>query len=310
MEPTKFIWMDGKLIDWDDAKVHVLTHTLHYGMGVFEGIRFYDTGKGPAIFRLQDHTRRLFNGAKRIYMDVPYTEDEFNDAIVSTIAQNEIQSGYIRPLFFYGYGKMGLDPHGAPINSIIAVWPWGAYLGDGAVQVKTSRFIRIHPDSTHAESKITGHYVNSIFASCEAKEAGFQEALLLDYAGNVAEGPGENLFIVKDGKIITPRLGNILQGITRRSIMELAIDQGIEVDEKEITLDDIYDADEAFFTGTAAEITPIESLDKKKIGRTTPGPITQRLKDVFFDIVHGKIEKYDDWLTYVKPLSKDQPAAD
>jgi branched-chain amino acid aminotransferase len=269
-------------------------------MGVFEGIRFYETDRGPAVFRLQDHTRRLFNGAKKIFMDVPYTEEEINNAIVETIAKNGISSGYIRPIFFYGYGKMGLDPHGAPVNASIAVWPWGAYLGDDAVQVRTSKFIRIHPETTYADCKITGHYVNSIFASCEAKEKGYQEALLLDYAGNVAEGPGENLFLVKDNCILTPKLGNILQGITRKSIIEMAIDQGIEVDEREIKIEDVYEADEAFFTGTAAEVTPICCLDDKSIGKNCPGVVTRKLKELFLDIVHGKVDKYKDWLTYVK----------
>ena len=195
---------------------------------------------------------------------------------------------------------MGLDPHGAPVNCSIAVWPWGSYLGDAAVKVKTSKYLRIHPESTHTECKICGHYVNSIFASCEAKEAGYNEALLLDYHGNVAEGPGENIFIVKEGKILTPKLGNILQGITRRSIIELAIDEGIEVEETGLILKDIYDADEVFFTGTAAEVSAIESVDDKKIGKEVPGPITARLKKKFLDIVHGKEEKYKDWLTYVQ----------
>lgn len=299
MEETKYIWMDGKLVPWKEAKIHVLAHTLHYGMGVFEGVRFYETADGPAVFRLQDHTRRLMNGALKCMMKVPFTEDEINKAIVETIKKNDIKSGYIRPLIFYGYGKMGLDPHGAPVNVSIAVWPWGSYLGDSAVKVKTSKFIRIHPKSTHAETKICGHYINSIFASCEAKEKGYDEALLLDYFGNVAEGPGENMFIVKDGKILTPKLGNILQGITRRSIMELAIDEGIEVEEVELKPEDVINADEAFFTGTAAEVTPIESLDNKKIGNAAPGPITAKLKQKFMDIVHGKVDKYKEWLTYV-----------
>ena len=299
MEATKYIWMDGKLVEWEDAKVHVLTHTLHYGMGVFEGVRFYDTDKGPAVFRLKDHTKRLFDGAKKTFMDIPFTEDEINKAIVETISKNEIKGGYIRPIFFYGYGKMGLDPHGAPVRCSVAVWPWGAYLGDEAVNVKTSDFIRLHPKSTLTECKISGHYVNSIFASCDAKGKGYDEALLLDYKGNVAEGPGENLFIVKDKKILTPKLGHILHGITRKSIIQLATDLGIEVEENDLLLDDIYDADEAFFTGTAAEVSPIASLDDKKIGDEAPGPITKKLKETFLDIVHGKNEKYKDWLTYV-----------
>src|SRR3989338_7275505 len=274
MEETKYIWMDGKFVGWKEAKVHVLTHTLHYGLGLFEG-------------------------AKKAFMKVPYTEEQINEAIKETIRKNGIKAGYIRPILFYGYGKMGLDPHGAPVNAAIAVWPWGAYLGEHAVKVKTSRFIRIHPKSTHAECKFCGHYVNSIFASLEAKEKGYNEALLLDYEGYCAEGPGENLFIVKDGKLFTPKLGNILQGITRRSIIEIADNEGIEVKEARLKLDDVYNADEAFFTGTAAEVTAIESVDGKKIGKEAPGPVTKKLKELFLDIVHGKNVKYKDWLAYV-----------
>ncbi len=299
MDETKFIWMDGKLVPWKDAKVHVLTHTLHYGLGVFEGIRFYDTPKGPAVFRLKDHTKRLFEGAKSSFMKVPFTEEQINNAVLKTIKENGIKAGYIRPLIYYGYGKMGLDPHGAPVNCSIAVWPWGSYLGDGAVKVKTSSYIRLHPKSTKAECKICGHYVNSIFASCEAKEKGYQEALLLDFNGNIAEGPGENLFLVKGGKIFTPKLGNILHGITRRSIMQLAKDEGIQVEEKVLTPEDLKNADEAFFTGTAAEITPIASIDDNQIGSQAPGPITTKLKQEFLDIVHGKNPKYESWLSYV-----------
>jgi branched-chain amino acid aminotransferase len=299
LEKTDKIWMDGKFVDWDKAKVHVLTHTLHYGLGVFEGIRFYETDKGPAVFRLKDHVKRLFEGAKASFMKVPYTEDEINNAVLETIRKNKIKSGYIRPLIFYGYGKMGLDPHGAPVSAAIAVWPWGSYLGENAVKVKTSSFIRIHPKSTKADCKICGHYVNSIFASLEAKDKGYQEALLLDHEGYCAEGPGENLFIVKDGKLLTPKLGNILQGITRKSIMEIAGNEGIKVEEVKLKLDDVYNADEAFFTGTAAEVTPIASLDDKKIGKQAPGPVTKKLKEIYLDIVHGKNEKYKDWLKYL-----------
>ncbi|MEK0337096.1 MAG: branched-chain amino acid transaminase [Nitrosopumilus sp.] len=299
MDETKYIWMDGKLVGWKDAKVHVLSHTLHYGLGVFEGIRFYETDKGPAVFRLQDHIKRLFDGAKCSFMKVPYTQEKINEAVLETIRKNEIKAGYIRPIIFYGYGKMGLDPHGASVNVAIAVWPWGAYLGDGAIKVKTSSFMRIHPKSTHAECKICGHYVNSIFASLEAKEKGYQEALLLDYEGYCAEGPGENLFIVKNGKLLTPELGNILPGITRRSIIEIAKNEGIEVEETKLKLEEVYGADEAFFTGTAAEVTPIASLDDKKIGKQAPGPVTEKLKSLFLDIVKGKNEKYKDWLSYV-----------
>jgi branched-chain amino acid aminotransferase len=300
IEKSEKIWMDGKFVGWDQAKVHVLTHTLHYGLGVFEGIRFYETDNGTAVFRLKDHTKRLFDGAKQAFMKVPFTETDINDAVLGTIKINKLKSGYVRPILFYGYGKMGLDPHGAPVNAAIAVWPWGAYLGDGAVKVKTSSFIRLHPKSTHTECKICGHYVNSIFASLEAKKKGYDEALLLDYEGYCAEGPGENLFIVKDGKLFTPMLGNILRGITRKSIIQIANDDGIKVEETKLKLDDVYGADEAFFTGTAAEVTPIESVDGKKIGTEVPGPVTKKLKETFLGIAQGKNEKYKNWLAYVK----------
>jgi branched-chain amino acid aminotransferase len=298
MDETKYVWMDGNFVDWKDAKIHVLTHTLHYGMGVFEGIRFYETEKGPAVFRLKEHIERLLDGAKKCFMNVPYTQEQLERAVVETIKKNGIKAGYIRPILYYGYGKMGLDPHGAPVNASIAVWPWGRYLGEEAVKVKTSEYIRIHPKSTKAECKITGHYANSIFASCEVKAKGYQEALLLDFKGNVAEGPGENVFIVKDGKLVTPKLGNILQGITRRSIIQIAKDNKIKAKEKKIRLDDIYNADEAFFTGTAAEVSPICSLDDHDIGKMCPGPITHKLREAFMDIVTGKNKKYEQWLTY------------
>ena len=299
MDKTKYIWMDGKLVEWDKANVHVLTHTLHYGLGVFEGIRFYETDKGPAVFRLKDHTKRLFHGAKKAFMNVPYTEEEISNAVLETVRANKIKSGYIRPILFYGYGKMGLDPHGAPVNATIAVWSWGAYLGEGAVKVKTSSFMRIHPKTTYAECKFCGHYVNSIFASLEAKEKGYDEALLLDYEGYCAEGPGENLFIVKNGKLLTPALGSILTGITRKSVIEIANNEGMKVEEAKLKLNDVYNADEAFFTGTAAEITAIASVDDKKIGKEAPGPVTKKLKELFLGIAKGKNGKYKDWLAYV-----------
>ncbi len=298
MEETKFIWMDGKFVAWKDAKIHVLTHTLHYGAGVFEGIRCYETAKGTAVFRLKDHIDRLYYSADTLKMKIPFSKEEFTEAVKETVRKNSLKAGYIRPICFFGYGKMGLNPAGAPVNCSIAVWPWGKYLGEGAVKVKTSKYMRLHPKSTYSEAKITGHYVNSIFASVEAKDAGYDEALLLDYAGNVAEGPGENLFIIKDGKLLTPPLGTILKGITRASIMQLAKDQGIKVEEKTLALKDIYNADEAFFTGTAAEVTAIELIDGKKIGNKAPGPVTIKLRDLFMDVVHGKNKKYESWLSY------------
>jgi len=299
MEETEFIWMDGKFVKWKDAKVHVLVHTLHYGAGVFEGIRCYETEQGAAVFRLKDHIDRLFYSAGTLKMKIPYSKEEFIEAVRETVRKNNVKSAYIRPICFFGYGKMGLNPKGAPVNCSIAVWPWGKYLGEGSVKVKTSKYIRIHPKSTHADAKICGHYVNSIFASVEVKDKGYDEALLLNTEGFVEEGPGENFYIVKDGKIITPPLGNILPGITRKSVIQIAKDEGIEVIEKNIKLDDVYSADEAFFSGTAAEVTGIESVDDKKIGKEAPGPITTKLRDIFMDVVHGKTEKYKAWLDYV-----------
>jgi branched-chain amino acid aminotransferase len=299
METTEFIWMDNKFVKWNDAKIHVLTHTLHYGLGVFEGIRFYDTINGPAVFRLKEHVERLFYGAKNCNIKIPYNEKEIEDAIIKTIQLNKIKSGYIRPIVYLGYGKMGLNPKGAPVNVSIAVWPWGSYLGTDPIKVKISDFIRIHPLSTKTDLKICGHYVNSIFSSMEVHEKAYDEALLLDYEGNVAEGPGENIFIVKNNILYTPKLGNILKGITRDSVIIIAKDNNIEVIEKDLKPEDIYDADEAFFTGTAAEITLIKSLNDKIIGKEQPGKITNKIKTIFSDIIQGKNNKYKQWLTYV-----------
>ena len=299
MEETEFIWMDGKLVPWKDAKIHVVSHTLHYGDGVFEGIRCYETEQGPAIFKLKEHIDRLYYSADCLNMKIKFSKEEIINAVKETVKANNLKSGYIRPLIIYGYGKMGVNPKGAPVNCSISMWPWGKYLGEGAIRVKTSKYCRIHPKSTYMGAKICGHYANSILASIEVKDAGYDEALLLDYKGDVAEGPGENLFLIKDGKLITPSLGTILTGITRASVIQLAKDNGIEVEEKTLKLDDIYNADEALFTGTAAEVTSIGSLDDKKIGNGEIGPITAKLKNIFMDIVHGKNEKYKDWLTYV-----------
>jgi len=299
MDETEFIWMDGKLVPWKESKIHVLCHTMHYGMGAFEGIRFYKTEKGPAIFRLKDHMDRLMAGAKTCFLDVPFSQEELTEAVVLTVKKNKIDAGYIRPIIYFGYGKMGLPPTGSPVNVAIAVWPWGSYLGDKPVKVKISNFIRLHPKSTHTEAKICGHYVNSIFATMEVKKQGYDEAILLDHDGNVAEGPGENIFIVKDGKLLTPTFGNILPGITRKSIIEIAKDEGIKVVETTIKPKDLYSADEAFYTGTAAEVSSIGSVDDNKLGEA-PGPITTKLKKIFTDAFHGKVEKYEKWLSYVK----------
>jgi branched-chain amino acid aminotransferase len=299
MDETEKIWMDGKFVKWRDAKVHVLTHTLHYGMGVFEGIRFYETPAGPAVFRLDAHIDRLYRGAETCFMKVPFSKEEFTRACLETIRVNKLREGYIRPIIFYGYGTMGVSPSGCPVSCAIAVWPWGKYLGEGEVKVKVSSFSRIHPKCTHADCKICGHYVNSIFASAEAKRAGFTEALLLDCEGNIAEGPGENLFIVRKGIIRTPPLGKILPGITRDSVIALAKDLGYKVQEEDLRLSDLKGADEAFFTGTAAEVTPIAQVDDHRMKKPF-GEVTRRLQEEFFAIARGKNGKYSGWLTYVR----------
>ena len=298
MIPTKHIWLDGKLVPWDEAKVHVLAHSLHYGSAVFEGIRFYKTSKGPAIFLLDKHVKRLVFSAKTVGMKLPYTEKQLSDAIIQTVKENDIPAGYIRPLCFYGYGNLGVSPKDVPVQVAIAVWPWGAYLGDEPTKVKISSFIRLHPKSTVQDAKISGHYFNSLLAGNEARGEGYDEALLLDYEGNVAEGSGENLFLVKDGVIFTPSLGTILPGITREAVMTLAKNLGLKVEEKKITRDQLSTMDEAFFTGTAAEVASIASFDGKELPHF-PGPVTTKLRDAFMDITHGRNHEYDDWLTYL-----------
>ncbi len=299
MEETEFIWMHGKFVKWTDAKIHILTHSLHYGLGVFEGIRFYETEKCPAIFRLKEHIDRLFYGCESAGIKIPFSKDEIIKATIELIKINKILSGYIRPIVYYGYGKMGLNPSGAPVSIAIACWPWQKYLSEAPIKVKTSKFIRLHPYSTKTDLKITGHYANSIFASLDIHSQGYDEALLLDFKGNIAEGPGENIFIVKNNILYTPKLGNILKGITRDSIMKIAKDNKIKVIEKNLKLKDAYSADEALFCGTAAEITPIASIDDKPI-KNSFGPITQKLKSIFMDIVKGKNNKYEDWLSFVE----------
>lgn len=300
MEKTDFIWFNGKLVNWEDAKIHVLVHALHYGSAVFEGIRFYKTEKGPAVFRLREHMARLVKSAKVLDMKLPFSQEQLEKATLETISKNKIDAGYIRPIAFFGYGKMGLNPAGAPVDVVIAIWPWGSYLGEEAVKVKISKYMRIHPKSLVSDAKVSGHYVNSILASLEAKADGFHECILLDYSGEIAEGPGENIFIVNDGKIFTPPLGNILPGITRNSITTIAKDLGMNVAEKRISVDELKSADEAFFTGTAAEVTAIASVDNNKIGNGSIGPITKRVKEIFLDAVHGKNKKFESWLSYVK----------
>lgn len=296
--------MDGKFVDWDKATVHVLTHTLHYGLGVFEGIRCYETKKGPAIFRLEEHIHRLFNSAHIFLMDIPYSIEEIRDAIIGTVRINRIKECYIRPIVYIGYGAMGLYPKGNPVNVSIAAWSWGAYLGDEGlskgIRVKTSSFIRNHVNANMTRGKVCGYYVNSQLAKKEAIACGYDEALLLDTEGYVSEGSGENIFLIRNGVLKTTPLTSILEGITRNSIMRIAADKKIPVVEERFTRDELYIADEAFFTGTAAEVTPIRELDGRIIGAGNPGPVTRELQSIFFDIVKGKNKKYDSWLTQVK----------
>lgn len=297
-----FIWMDGEFVAWRDAKVHVLTHTLHYGVGVFEGVRAYPTDKGPAIFRLERHTERLFQSAKIMGMKIPFTAEEVNAAQIECIKKNELESGYLRPMAFYGSEAMGLHAKGLKVHLSIAAWPWGAYLGDEGlekgIRVKTSSFNRHHVNSTMAKAKTNGHYTNSIMSLQEAENAGYDEALMLDTNGYVAEGSGENIFIVRRGKVYTPSLTSALEGITRDTIAHvLTEDMGLELIEKQITRDEVYTADEAFFTGTAAEVTPIRELDDRTIGNGARGDVTTEVQKRYFDIVNGRDQARLDWLT-------------
>ncbi len=295
------IWMDGELVDWDEAKTHVLSHGLHYGSGVFEGIRCYKTDEGPAVFRLQDHIERLFESAKICRFQIPYSQDEVIKATLETIRVNGFKECYIRPLAYLGLGAMGIYPKNNPVKLTIAVWPWGSYLGDDGlnkgIKVKVSSFTRHHVNSAMTRAKVCGYYMNSIFAKQEAISSGSDEALLLDTEGYVAEGSGENIFIVKKGILTTPPLTSILDGITRDTIIRLAGDEKIEVKEHRFTRDEVYTASEAFFTGTAAEVTPIRELDNREIG--PPGPITKKLQNIYFDTVKGRNSTYQHWLTHV-----------
>ncbi len=298
------IWMDGQMVDWRDAKVHVLTHTLHYGCGVFEGVRAYDTVNGPAVFRLQEHTDRLFNSAKILRMKMPFSKDEVNAAQLEAVRANGLKSGYIRPLVWLGSEKMGVSPKGAAVHVMVAAWHWGAYLGEDGmkrgIRVKTSSFTRHHVNITMTQAKAVSNYSNSILANMEATDNGYDEALLLDSAGFVSEGAGENIFVIKDGMIYTPDLSaGALNGITRNTIFHIAADLGLTIKEKRITRDEIYIADEAFFTGTAAEVTPIRELDGIEIGCGSRGPLTEKIQAAFFAIVNGENPKYAHWLTKV-----------
>tara|TARA_B100000575_G_scaffold294648_1_gene312648 strand:+ start:4689 stop:5606 length:918 start_codon:yes stop_codon:yes gene_type:complete len=299
-----FIWMNGTFVPWRDASVHILTHTLHYGMGVFEGIRCYQIKNGGAVFRLDDHIRRLFNSAKIFEIKIPYDVNKIKYAILELIEKNSLKSCYIRPLVFYGSEKMGLSTEGCSVNVSIAAWAWGTYLGDdglnNGIKVKTSSFSRHHVNSALVRAKACGYYINSILAHQEVARHGYDEALILDTDGYVSEGAGENIFIVRNGTLLTTDLSTCLEGITRDTVISLARELGFHLVEKRITRDEIYSAEEAFFTGTAAEITPIVSLDDRKIGAGRRGTITKKLQDLFFDIVNGNNKSHENWLTHVK----------
>jgi len=299
-----FIWLDGEFVPWREAKIHVLTHTLHYGMGVFEGIRAYNTDKGTAIFRLEEHTKRLFQSAHILNMPMHFDKETLNKAICEAVSKNNLDSAYIRPMCFYGSEGMGLRADNLKTHVMIAAWKWGAYLGkeglEKGIRIKTSSYTRHHVNVTMCKAKANGNYMNSMMALQEALADGYDEALLLDVEGFVAEGSGENIFIVRDGTLYTPELTSALDGITRDTIFKLAKEIDIPVVEKRITRDEVYIADEAFFTGTAAEVTPIRELDNRKIGIGKRGPITEKLQTMFFDQVYGKRSQNPEWLTLVK----------
>ena len=302
------IWMDGQMVEWRDAKIHVLSHTLHYGCGAFEGVRAYKTAQGPAIFRLEEHTERLFNSAKILRMKIPFTQQEVMQAQLDVVRQNKLESGYIRPLTWIGSEKLGVSPKGNSIHLMVAAWTWGAYLGEDGmkrgIRVKTSSFTRHHVNITMIHAKAVSNYTNSILANMEATDDGYDEAMLLDANGFVSEGAGENLFVVKNGVVYTPDLSaGALNGITRNTVFHICKDLGVEVVQKRITRDEVYICDEAFFTGTAAEVTPIRELDRIELGKDdyvgSRGPITEKIQSAFFDIVNGRNPKYAHWLTKV-----------
>jgi branched-chain amino acid aminotransferase len=297
------IWLDGELLPWREAKIHVLTHTLHYGMGVFEGVRAYPTDQGTAIFRLEEHTDRLFRSAHILGMRLPYDRETLNQAQLAAVRENNLESAYIRPMCFYGSEGMGLRADNLQVHCMVAAWEWGSYLGaenmEHGIRIRVSSFTRHHVNITMCRAKANGNYMNSMLALKEALDDGYDEALLLDAEGYVMEGSGENIFIVREGVIYTPDLTSALDGITRKTVIELATQLGIKVVEKRITRDEVYIADEAFFTGTAAEVTPIREVDNRSIGSGVRGPITERLQGLYFDQVHGRRENHPEWLALV-----------
>ena len=297
------IWFDGEMVPWREAKVHVLTHTLHYGMGVFEGVRAYKTDQGTAIFRLQAHTDRLFDSAQIMMMHMPFDKDTINEAQRAAVRENNLETAYIRPMCFYGSEGMGLRADNLKTHVIVAAWEWGAYLGqenlERGIRIKTSSFTRHHVNISMCKAKANGHYINSMLALNEALTDGYDEAMLLDVEGYVAEGSGENIFVIRDNIIYTPDLTSALNGITRNTIFALANEAGYEMREKRITRDEVYIADEVFFTGTAAEVTPVREVDNRTIGKGGRGPITEQLQTMYFDLVHDRLDKHPQWLTLV-----------
>lgn len=304
IQPVAKVWMDGKLVDWEDAKIHVLTHALHYGTGVFEGIRAYETPRGAGVFRLTDHIMRLFRSAQVYMIDVPFTPEQLIEGAKDTVRASGLRSCYVRPIVFHGYGEMGLNPLNAPVNVAIAVWAWGTYLGDDCLEngarLIVSSWRRPDPNVLPAQAKATGQYLNSGLAKVEALKAGYDDAIMLSQDGRVAEGTGENLFLVRDGILVTPsQATGILQGITRDSIFTIAGDLGYEIVEQALVRSDIYTADEAFLTGTAAEVTPIREVDNRPIGTGTRGPITKEIQQTYFAAVKGEIDRYASWIEHV-----------
>lgn len=302
MEKVDYIWMDGELVPWDDANVHLLTHSLHYGLGVFEGIRCYATKQGPAVFRLTDHMRRLHRSAKIHLMQMNYSVEELVEATKEVVRSNSVDACYIRPLVWLGYGEMGLNPLNCEVRTAVAVWPWGTYLGDDGikhgVRVRVSSYRRLDPNVIPPAAKATGQYINSILAKVEALKSGYDEAIMLNTAGFVTDGSGENIFVVRDGVMTTPPTSSgALEGITRDSVMQIARDLGYEVKVDNLVRADLYLADEAFFSGTAAEVVPIREIDDRVIGE--PGPITKKVQENFFAAVHGELERYSHWLEHV-----------
>lgn len=313
MQPSEVIWMNGEFVGWEDAKVHVLTHALHYGTSVFEGVRCYDTEIGPAVFRHQEHVERLFRSSQLYYMDVPYDREQIRQATLELIGRNGLSSCYIRPLVFRGYGTMGLFPLEARVDVAIAVWEWGAYLGEegkrDGIRAKVSSWRRISPDSLIPHAKAGGQYLNSVLAKIETHKAGYDEAILLDDHGRVCEGSGENIYVVREGVVYTPpQTASILDGINRRTAIQIARDQGIEVVERDLARAELYMADEVFMSGTAAELVPVREIDDHQIGEGKPGEVTRAIQKTFDDALHGRIERYREWLDPVPVRAGAQPA--